>query len=449
MVSSKLLGVLVCLLAGIAVGQTVTANITGTVTDPSGAVVPNVKVAATNVGTNVQYAALTNGAGVYNLLFLPVGQYNVSTEAQGFKKMTLGPFTLEVNQIARVDVNLEVGETTQSVEIKDIAPILQTESTQTGDTLSSTKLTLPLNGRNFASLTMLIPGAISTSPNAMNTSGRFQGRGSRPQVNGNREQTNNFLLDGVDVNDSIDNRIGYQPNVDALEEVKVITGNGGAEFGNVGGAIVNVTLKSGTNEFHGNVFEFLRNDKLDANGFFRNRNRVTEARLPAGTSSAAHSAARSCKNKAFFFIDYEGTEQRDVRPGHRQRRAGGVAQRRSLGLSHQIQPDRKRPADGPDVTPVSPSRTTSDSRWRASSTRWHSTCSRNPDFVSAAKQCRARARWGLPATTSRATASKLVQPSGAMPRCDFRPTDKDNLTGSLVHRPVRDLRQPARLFPSR
>jgi hypothetical protein len=141
-VSSKLLklGVLVCLLAGIAVGQTVTANITGTVTDPSGAVVPNVKVAATNVGTNVQYAALTNGAGVYNLLFLPVGQYNVSTEAQGFKKLTLGPFTLEVNQIARVDVVLQVGEATQSVEIKDFAPILQTESTQTGDSLSSTRL---------------------------------------------------------------------------------------------------------------------------------------------------------------------------------------------------------------------------------------------------------------------------------------------------------------------
>ena len=96
---------------------------------------------------------------------------------------------------------------------------------------------------------MLIPGAISTSPNAMNTSGRYQGSGSRPQVNGNREQTNNFLLDGVDNNDSIDNRIGYQPNVDALEEVSVITGNGSSEFGNVGGAIVNTTLRAARTSF--------------------------------------------------------------------------------------------------------------------------------------------------------------------------------------------------------
>ncbi len=150
--------------------------------------------------------------------------------------------------------------------------MLQTESTATGDVLEGAKLTsLPLNGRNYASLLQLMPGSISTSPNAMNTSGRFQGSGSRPQVNGNREQTNNFLLDGIDVNDSIDNRIGYNPNVDALEEVKVITGNGSSEFGNAGGAIVNATIKSGSNQFHGNAFEFLRNDKLDATGFFGNR----------------------------------------------------------------------------------------------------------------------------------------------------------------------------------
>ena len=111
-------------------------------------------------------------------------------------------------------------------------------------------------------------------------------------MNGNREQTNNFLLDGIDINDSIDNRIGYQPNVDALEEVKVITGNGSSEFGNVGGAIVNTTLKSGTNAFHGNVFEFLRNDKLDANGYFNNRSETTLSAPSSAISSAAPSAGR-------------------------------------------------------------------------------------------------------------------------------------------------------------
>ncbi len=306
--------VLFLLVAGAASGQTITASITGTILDASGAVVPNVKVTATNTGTNLTYAATSNESGVFNILFLPVGQYSVTSEAQGFKKTVLGPFTLEVNQTARVDIRLEVGETTQSVEIKDFAPILQTESTQTGDVLTSAKLTsIPLNGRNFASLTMLIPGAISTSPNAMNTSGRFQGSGSRPQVNGNREQTNNFLLDGIDSNDSIDNRVGYQPNVDALDEVKVITGNGSSEFGNVGGAIVNATLKSGTNQFYGNVFEFLRNNKLDANGYFNNRNNVKlrafKRNIFGGTLGGP-----VIKNKAFFFVDYEGTQQRDSGP---------------------------------------------------------------------------------------------------------------------------------------
>jgi hypothetical protein len=304
----------ICLIAQFASAQTITASITGTVTDPSGAIVPNVKVTATNTGTNQAYNANTNDSGVFNLLFLPVGNYNVATELQGFKRTVLGPFALQVNQIARVDVKLEVGDTTQSVEIKDFAPVLQTESTATGDTLESTKLTsLPLNGRNYASLLQMMPGAISTSPNAMNTSGRFQGSGSRPQVNGNREQTNNFLLDGIDVNDSIDNRIGYNPNVDALEEVKVITGNGSSEFGNAGGAIVNATIKSGTNTYHGNAFEFLRNQVLDANSFFNNRSNVKKQAFKRNIFGGTFGGP-IIRNKAFFFVDYEGTEQRGSGP---------------------------------------------------------------------------------------------------------------------------------------
>ncbi len=304
----------ICLMISIAHAQTITASITGTVADPSGAVVPNVKVTATNASTNQAYSVNTNEAGVFNLLFLPVGPYNVVAESQGFKKTVLGPFDLQVNQIARVDVKLEVGDTTQSVEIRDFAPVLQTESTATGDTIPSVELTsLPLNGRNYASLLQMMPGAISTSPNAMNTSNRFQGSGSRPQVNGNREQTNNFLLDGIDVNDSIDNRIGYNPNVDALEEVKVITGNGSSEWGNAGGAIVNATIKSGTNQYHGNAFEFLRNDKLDANGYFNNRNNVKRGAAKRNIFGATFGGP-IIRNKAFFFIDYEGTEARTSGP---------------------------------------------------------------------------------------------------------------------------------------
>ncbi|HOQ47198.1 MAG TPA: TonB-dependent receptor [Bryobacteraceae bacterium] len=291
-----------------------TGAVTGTVKDQTGAVIPKVRVVATNITTNLTYTTVSNEAGVYNLLFLPIGSYNVTAEIQGFKRTTLGPFQLEINQTARVDIQLEVGDATQSIEIRDIAPTLQTESTQTGDALSSTKLTtVPLNGRNFASLTLLIPGAISTNPNAMNTSGRFQGSGSRPQVNGNREQTNNFLLDGVDVNDSIDNRIGYSPNVDALEEVKVITGNGSSEFGNVGGAIVAMSIKGGTNEVHGNVFEFLRDESLDANGFFANRSQ-TQRRDFSRHIFGGTLGGPIVRNKAFFFMDYEGTKQNSSGP---------------------------------------------------------------------------------------------------------------------------------------
>ena len=298
---------LLAMCAAVAPAQTITASITGTVTDPQGAVVPNAKVVGTNTGTNVVFTVTSNEAGLYNLLFLPVGSYNVTVEAQGFKKSQVGPFAIQVNQTARVDFKLEVGDTTQLIEVSDVAPVLQTESTQTGDTLGSDKLTsIPLNGRNFVSLTLLIPGAVSPNPSGMN--GRF---GARPYVNGNREQTNNFMLDGVDVNDSIDNRVGYSPNVDALEEVKVLTGNAAAEFGNAGGATVMLQMKSGTNQFHGNVFEFLRNNKLDANGFFRNRNVSTATRTGFKRNIFGGTLGGPVKkNKLFFFVNYEGTLQR-------------------------------------------------------------------------------------------------------------------------------------------
>jgi hypothetical protein len=307
----KAVALLLALFSCAATAQTITASITGTVSDASGARVPNATITATNVGTNLTYTATTSESGLFNLVFLPVGQYTVSSEIQGFKKTVLGPFQLEVNQVARVDLTLEVGETTQSVEIKDFAPVLQTDTTETGATLSANNLTsLPLNGRNFVSLTLLMPGAVSPNPSGMN--GRF---GARPYVNGNREQTNNFMLDGVDVNDSIDNRVGYSPNVDALQEVRVLTGNAGAEFGNAGGATVMLQLKSGTNEFHGNLFEFLRNSKLDANGFFRNRNISTaERRAFKRNIFGGTLGGPIVRNRAFFFVDYEGTLQRGSGP---------------------------------------------------------------------------------------------------------------------------------------
>jgi len=296
------------LAASVGVAQTITGALTGTVTDPSGAVIPDVKVTATNRATNLEYNAASNTAGVYNLLFLPVGSYNLSAESAGFKKTVLGPFTLEVNQTARVDIGMQVGEITQSVEIVGVAPILQTESTQTGDVITGTTTTaLPINGRSYVSLTLLVPGSITPNPGSFTSPSRTFS-GGRPYVNGNREQGNNFLLDGVDSNETVGNVVGYNANIDAIGEIKIITGNAPAEFGNAMGATVNATLKSGTNNFHGNLFEFLRNDRLDANGFFSNRlgasKRALRQNIFGGTLGGPIQ-----KNRNFFFVDYEGTRQ--------------------------------------------------------------------------------------------------------------------------------------------
>ena len=289
--------------------QTFTATVTGTVADPNGATVPNVKVSAVNQGTKLEYTAQTSDAGVYTIPFLPVGDYVVSVEATGFKKMTSNPIKLEVNQTARIDLKLEVGEVTQEVIVQDVAPILQTENTTVGQVISgNTTVSLPLNGRNFQQLTLLVPGAVSPNPRAFSDASLQNGQG-RPFVNGNREQGNAFLLDGISVDETIDNRIGYKPNVDAIGEFRVETSNSTSEFGNVTGATVNATLKSGTNEFHGNAFEFFRNEALDANTWANNRNRATKQKLRQNIFGGTIGGP-IIRDKVFFFGDYQGTWRR-------------------------------------------------------------------------------------------------------------------------------------------
>lgn len=297
------------LFAAAAWSQTVTGTLTGTVTDATGAVVPNVIVTATNTGTNGKFEGRTNEAGVYNIPFIPVGQYTVTAEAKGFKRTVSNPFQLAVNQVARVDIAIAVGEVTETVEVAGVAPLLQTETTQTGEAITARQATeLPLNGRNFVNLTLLVPGAITPNPASFTSPSRAFS-GGRPYVNGNREQANNFLLDGVDINEPIDNLIAYNPNVDALQEVQVLTGNASAEFGNGNGAIVNMTIKSGTNNFHGNLFEFLRNDKLDANEFFQNRSGQAKRSLRQNQYGGTFGGP-VLKDRLFFFVDYQGTRNR-------------------------------------------------------------------------------------------------------------------------------------------
>lgn len=297
------------LFSTISFAQTVTGSITGTVTDPSNAPIPQVVVQAKNTATGLAYSATTNDSGLYNLRFLPPGPYTLTVENSGFKRSVLGPIQLEVNQTARLDVALQVGQVTETVDVTDVAPVLQAESAATQETISASQATgVPIRGRNFASLTLLVPGSVTPNTGAFDDAGGGSGSG-RPFVNGNRQQTNNFLLDGADVNESIDNLVGYSPNVDALSEVKVMTGNMSAEFGNANGAVMNMTLKSGTNEFHGNLFEFLQNDKLNANGFINNRSGVERNAFKRNIFGGTFGGP-VIKNRTFFFLDYQGSRQR-------------------------------------------------------------------------------------------------------------------------------------------
>ncbi len=287
-------------------GQTVTATLTGTITDQSGAVIPGVTVKAQNQGTQLEYSAQTNETGVYKIPFIPIGTYVVSAELTGFKKAVTNPIRLEVNQTARVDLKLEIGQLSDTVSVTGVSPILQSETTEVGAVITgNTTVSLPLNGRNFAQLTLLVPGAVTPNPTTFTGATRYGG-GGRPYVNGNREQGNSFLLDGVSTDETIDNRIGYSPNVDAIAEFKIETNNASAEFGNVAGAIVNTTMKSGSNEFHGNVFEFFRNDALDANTWSNNRSGAPKASLKQNVYGVTIGGP-IVKNRTFFFADWQGT----------------------------------------------------------------------------------------------------------------------------------------------
>ncbi|MPZ18015.1 MAG: hypothetical protein GEV06_08895 [Luteitalea sp.] len=289
----------------VAGAQTGAASITGIVTDETGAALPGVTVTATNQGTNVPYVAVTNEAGNYTITSVPLGAYVVNAELTGFKLSVTPPLTLEANQIARMDFNLEVGTLQETVEVVGANPVLQTESTSVGEVISArTATALPLNGRNTGQLSLLLTGVVTPNPRAF-TAVRNFGSG-RPFVNGNREQTNNYTLDGVDMNESIDNLVPYQPSPDALAEIGLETNNYSAELGNVAGAVIANVIKSGSNEVRGNVFEFYRNSDFDANSWANNR---SDADKPERTQHIYGFTLGGpvVRNKLFFFGDYQGT----------------------------------------------------------------------------------------------------------------------------------------------
>jgi hypothetical protein len=286
-------------------GQEVTASIVGTVSDPSGAPINGAEVTATSVERGNSYNTKTNESGAYNITRLPVGSYKVEIAAQGFQKSIYPPFTLVLNQTARLDAQMKVGQVTETVEVTGAAPILQTETTEVSTIIDSTSTDkLPLATRNYVQLTLLSPGAVHPSPTSFNNGNNTAG-GARPYINGNREQANNFLLDGLDNNQVSDNLLGYTPAPDAIQEFNLITNNASAEFGNFQGGIVSTTLKSGTNSFHGDVWEYFRNDKLNSNSWENRFNGKKRNPLRWNMFGGAVGGP-IVKNRLFFFGDYQG-----------------------------------------------------------------------------------------------------------------------------------------------
>ena len=229
----------------------------------------------------------------------------------------MAPFALEIDQTAKIDVPLTVGASNTTVEVaSELQPILQTENATTGETFTQNTInSLPLNGRDFSQLTVFTPGAVSTNYSAYggsNSTERATGADTSPNVNGNRQQSNNFLLDGQEINENLNNTIGYNPSPDSLDQVRVISSNANAEFGNVNGGDVVTVMKSGTNALHGSVFGFLEAWNLNANswnnnyaGIPRNQSNYTQT-IFGGTLGGP-----IIKDKLFFFVDYEGFRRHD------------------------------------------------------------------------------------------------------------------------------------------
>jgi hypothetical protein len=295
-----------------AAGQEVSASITGRIIDPTGAVVVNGTITARDINRGTTWPTTTNSEGIYAFPRIPAGTYEIRISAPGFRTAVQAGVELEVNQRARLDVQLDVGSLTETVEVSASVALLQTDTTQVGAVISgNTNVSLPLNGRNFAALTLLAPGVTTTNPSSFSNARRTT-QGGRPYVNGNRKEANNFLLDGIDNNHATSNMVTYQPSVDAIQEFKMITNNASAEFGNFQGGVVNVTIKSGTNQLHGTVFEFFRNDKLNANNWQRNWQGTKKPALRHNVFGGAVGGPIR-RDRIFFFADYEAT--RRAEPG--------------------------------------------------------------------------------------------------------------------------------------
>ncbi|HEY6468020.1 MAG TPA: TonB-dependent receptor [Candidatus Acidoferrales bacterium] len=304
-----------------------TADIVGTVTDSSGAVLPGANVTLTNTGTNVSQTAPTSASGDYVFTLLQVGTYTVKVEMKGFKTYTASAITIAAGDRARVDAKMEVGDITQTVEVSGtVAPALQTDTSTIGSLVPSQSVEdLPLNQRNIIKLVQLSPGATEGQPGSIAAGNRPDDRRmtSALSVNGQDDSTNQNMIDGFDNNTRIIGTIGVRPSIDAIQEVSITTNKYDASVGRTGGGVVEIVTKAGTNDIHGSAFEFFRNKVLNGNPNWNFNEALNLESIKAGLSTvdphdlpAPNPAFRQnqyggsvggpiIKNKTFFFVDYE------------------------------------------------------------------------------------------------------------------------------------------------
>ncbi|MGA8342695.1 MAG: carboxypeptidase-like regulatory domain-containing protein, partial [Candidatus Sulfotelmatobacter sp.] len=306
----KTIGVVVFLISVAVVGlaQVDTGSLVGTVKDASGALLPGVTVTATNTDTGIATATKTEQNGDYVITPLHIGRYSVSVEATGFHREIRKDIVLDVQQTIRLDFSLKVGSVSETMEVSGAPPLLETESASLGDVVTAeTVEELPLNGRRYTDLAELTSGVAKVIEGPVNggstpTNGNAGGSFA---VNGTRGDQNNFILDGIDNNSNDNGDVAVLSSVDAIAEFKIETSNYSPEFGRSGGAVINATTKSGANKIHGSAWEFLRNDALDAAqyGF---GSVLTKAPYKQNQFGATFGGPIK-RDKAFFFVDYEGT----------------------------------------------------------------------------------------------------------------------------------------------
>lgn len=290
-----------------AYGQVSTGTITVIAEDSTGAVIPNASVVVLNQRTGLVRRGETSGRGELLVRFLPAGEYSIAVESQGFKRAVVGQFILQVDQSATVRVTLSPGDVVETVEVREATPLLESDTSSLGQVIENKKIVdLPLNGRNPFALGLL----------AGNTTPMFGMGTNLPFIaGGGRFSANEVLLDGADNNTTVTagaigrTGVALQPSVDAVQEFKVKTNAFSAEFGHAAGAVVSATIKSGSNEFHGALFEFLRNQKLDANNFFTNAAGLGRAKFIQNQFGGAVGGP-ILRNRTFFFGDYQGTFRR-------------------------------------------------------------------------------------------------------------------------------------------